>query len=512
MRRAFSNPVGHASRLAVLAAEPVASARPVRRLARLPSLVLLAAVLVLWVGPAAAQTVTISPTTDQSVQEGNSFSFTLTVADAGANHEGYVDFDLGSASIDDFEVYEQATAPTGSDTPITIDTYQGIYYYQFFTGSPPSSPVTFWLLAKTDSVYVEPDETLTISGTIYLNVSPYDLVASTVDSMDVTLTDAPLPAPTGKPTTPANLTATAGQRAVTLTWDAVDTTSSNTNLVNDANITTHQVRQSTDGGTNYGTWTDISNSAFGEVNANTYTIGSLTDGTEYTFQVRAVNGCTATTGCGESDPSASVMATPDADALAAPTGLMATAGNTQVTLTWTDPGDATILHYEYQQKRGLAAFGDWTEIPGSTATTTSYRLTGLDNGTAYIYRIRAGTNVKTSLASDAVTATPRGVPPAAPVLTATPRNGGVTLSWPNPVDASLTGYEYQYKVGAGVYQPWQAAPEPVTSGATLQVAVGGLTNGTTHTFRIRAVNADGTTVSMRLPRSRGRVNACGLTS
>ena len=251
----------------------------------------------------------------------------------------------------------------------------------------------------------------------------------------------------------------AGKGAVTLTWDAVDATSSNTNLLNDLQITKHQVRQTTDSDVTDETWTDIPSSAYGEVNANTYTIGSLTDGTEYTFQVRALNGCTANTGCGNSDPATAVMTTPDADALAAPTGLTADAGNTEITLTWTDPDDATILYYEYQQKEGSAAFGDWTEIPGSSATTTSYRLTRLDNATAYSYRIRAGRNVGAGPASNAVTATPRGVPPAAPVLTATARNGGVTLSWPNPVDASLTRYEYQYKIGTGVYGPWRAARE-----------------------------------------------------
>lgn len=352
---------------------------------------LLAALLVLEVVPAAAQTVTISPTTAQSVQEGNSFSFTLTVADAGATHDGYLDFFLGSASLDDFDVYEQATAPTGSDTPITITEEAGFYFYQFFSaGSPPASPVTFWLLAKTDTVYLEPNETLTISGGLYLNVAPYSLITgSDVGSMAVTLTEAPLPDPTGKPTTPANLTATAGRGAVTLTWDPVDATSSNTNLLNDVQITKHQVRQTTDSDITDETWTDIPNSGSNGVNATTYTIGSLTDGMEYTFQVRAVNGCTTTAGCGESDPATAVMTTPDADALAQPSGLMTTAGNTEITLTWTDPGDASIAYYEYAQKVGSAAFGPWTEIPGSSATTTSHRFTELSNGTAYSYRIRA---------------------------------------------------------------------------------------------------------------------------
>ena len=167
----------------------------------------------------------------------------------------------------------------------------------------------------------------------------------------------------------------------------------NTNLLNDIQIAKHQVRQSTDGDIGDETWTDIPNSAYGEVNGTTYTIGSLTDGTEYTFQVRAVNGCTATAGCGNSDPATAIMATPDADALAAPTGLTAAAGNTEITLTWADPGDAAIWYYEYRQKEGRAAFGDWTEIPRSTATTATFRLTGLTNGTRYGYRIRARTSV-----------------------------------------------------------------------------------------------------------------------
>ena len=166
----------------------------------------------------------------------------------------------------------------------------------------------------------------------------------------------------------------------------------------------------------------------------------------------------------------------------------------RITLNWSDPGDATITFYEYQQKAGLAPFGPWTLIPGSSAATASYRLAGLDNGTAYVYRIRAGRGADISLASDAVTVTPQGAPPAAPVLTATPRSGGVVLSWPNPVDLTIQEYEYQYKsrrrdlwaVAArygrwpaedcrnqGVYQPFCAPPLPAIPAAPpWQVCVG----------------------------------------
>ena len=450
---------------------------------------------------------TISPTGSVNVTEGGTaVAITVSVVnvpqDTTKARLGLLTIQkTAGVTTGDFNLYD--TDPTmGSPTPLSLldavnELFPQIYRAQWNEGTPTDIPTSgtfnYWLEVLDDGVLFEGTEALEISFAIHGS----GVATPTAESatLTVNVTDAPLPAPTDKPTTPANLAATAGKGAVTLTWDAVDGTSSNTNRVNDVQITKHQVRQSTDGDITDETWTDIPSSAYGGVNATSYTIGSLTDGTEYTFQVRAVNACTATTGCGNSDAATEVKATPVATALAQPTGLTATAGNTEITLTWTDPGNAAILYYEYQQKEGAAAFGPWTEIRDSNSTTTSYRLTGLDNGTAYSYRIRARTHVKPSPASDAVTATPQGAPPAALVLTATPRNGGVTLSWPDPVDASIIGYEYQYKVGTGVYEPWQTAPEPGTSGATLQFPVGGLTNGTPHTFRVRALNAEGTTTS-----------------
>ena len=533
MRLTFSNPVGKRpasprSRLNRLAGQhalrdvatgpPTGSVRPspltpprasAERGARarlLPTLVLLAVLLVLWVGPAAAQTVTISPTGSRNVTEGDAATaFSVTVEDLP--QDTTAQFGLlvieksGGVTTGDFKLYDSDPS-MGTPTALTLldapnSSLPQIYHRLWFAvGDIPSTKTTYnyWIEVPDDSVILEGEESIKITFAV-LGPHPAFAVLTQSETLTLSVTDAALPDPTGKPTTPTNLMTTEGKGAVTLAWDAIDTTSGNTNRLNDGQITKHQVRQSTDGDISDETWTDIPNSGYGGVNAASHTIESLTDGTQYTFQVRAVNGCTTSTGCGNSDPSAAVMATPLAAALAQPTGLTATAGNTEITLTWTDPGDATIFYYEYRQKAGSAAFGPWTEIPDSTATTTSYRSTGLHNGTAYSYRIRARTSVKPSPASDAVTATPRGMPPAAPVLTATPRNGGVTLSWPNPVDASILRYEYQYRIGNEVYQPWETAPTPDTSGATLQIPVGGLANGTAHTFRIRVVNADGTTTS-----------------
>ena len=91
---------------------------------------------------------------------------------------------------------------------------------------------------------------------------------------------------------------------------------------------------------------------------------------------------------------------------AKPKGFTAKAGNRKVTLSWTDPNDATIT--KYQVKQGNAA---WADIAGSGATTTSHEITGLSNGTEYTFRIRAHDANGAGTPSDAATATP-GVPAA----------------------------------------------------------------------------------------------------
>ena len=95
---------------------------------------------------------------------------------------------------------------------------------------------------------------------------------------------------------------------------------------------------------------------------------------------------------------------------AAPTGLTATAdevGEGTVTLSWTAPtGDGAVSRYEYQQRAGTGAYGAWTPIPGSGPSTTSHTVTGLTNGTAYTFRVRAVNSTGAGAASTEATATP----------------------------------------------------------------------------------------------------------
>ena len=72
---------------------------------------------------------------------------------------------------------------------------------------------------------------------------------------------------------------------------------------------------------------------------------------------------------------------------AQPTNVRATAGNRQVTLTWTKP-PGTITGYEVRYTK-TSQWGDWTAISGSDATTVSHTVTRLDGGSQYNFQVRA---------------------------------------------------------------------------------------------------------------------------
>ena len=86
----------------------------------------------------------------------------------------------------------------------------------------------------------------------------------------------------------------------------------------------------------------------------------------------------------------------------APTNLIAEAADAAVTLTWDAPkddGGAAITDYEYRINRR----NPWISI-GSTGTT--HTVTGLVNGTAYVFEVRAVNRIGRSRASNRAEATP----------------------------------------------------------------------------------------------------------
>lgn len=102
--------------------------------------------------------------------------------------------------------------------------------------------------------------------------------------------------------------------------------------------------------------------------------------------------------------------------------LTATAGNTQVNLSWTAPhdGGSPITKYEISVDSGA-----WTSV----GLVTSHTVTGLTNGTTYTFKIRAVNSVGNGAESNAVSATP-AAPPTGGNVTSPVIGGGTPVSSP----------------------------------------------------------------------------------
>jgi fibronectin type 3 domain-containing protein len=222
------------------------------------------------------------------------------------------------------------------------------------------------------------------------------------------------------------------------------------------------------------------------VSPTSFTDTGLTDGTTYYYTVTAVNAI------GESPQSAEASATPLAAAPSAPTGLVATAGNQQVALTWVAPAsDGGSLITGYNVYRGTSVNGESSTPVASNVSGTSLTDTSVTNGTTYYYKVAAVNSAGTSPSSLEASATPVTVPSAPQALTTINGNGVATLSWNPPAStggAALTGYD----VYRGTTSGGEAATPIATNVSGTSFTDTGLSNGTTYYYTVAAINAVGT--------------------
>ena len=193
------------------------------------------------------------------------------------------------------------------------------------------------------------------------------------------------------------------------------------------------------------------------------------------------------TAASEPEPTQTPEPTPEPPP--APAGLIATGGDAVIDLSWTDPSDGALTKYQVRVSAdgGASWDPDWTDIADSGAATTSHRLTGLTNDTAYTIELRALRGQAAGAAASAP-ATPRPEPPPAPAgLIATSGDTVIELSWTEPSDNAIT--KYQVRVSADGGSTW--APDWTdisgSGAAATSHTVTGLTNDTAYTIELRAV-------------------------
>jgi fibronectin type 3 domain-containing protein len=203
------------------------------------------------------------------------------------------------------------------------------------------------------------------------------------------------------PASPTGLAATRGNTQVTLNWTAATAA---------ANYTVKRATTS-------GAETSLATGILG----TSYTNTGLTNNTTYYYVVDSVNSL------GTPGPNSSeVSIAPNATLPLAPTGVTATAGNANVTVSWTASTGAS----NYTIRRGTATGGPYGTT--ATVTTTTDTLTGLTNNTTYYFVVAAGNTSGTGANSNQTSATPEAppAPPAAPTFfTATTGISQITLSW-----------------------------------------------------------------------------------
>lgn len=209
------------------------------------------------------------------------------------------------------------------------------------------------------------------------------------------------------PSSPANFTATVGDKQVTISWSPT------------SGATSYNIFYSTSPSITLTTGTLVRTSQ------TTYTFTGLTNGTTYYFLVSATNSS------GESTVTGPISAKP-VSPVQPPSGITLTPGDGQVTVSWTAfPGASTYNIYYSRTSPVSTTTG--TKIGGIVGT--SYSVTSLSNGTPYYFVV---TTVMNSYGESVPSAEYTSTPTGGGTASLAPGTGGtIQFNFFHPIDLTF---------------------------------------------------------------------------
>ena len=189
---------------------------------------------------------------------------------------------------------------------------------------------------------------------------------------------------------------------------------------------------------------------------------------------------------------------------ARPTITTVTYGDRKLTVTWTAPtgqgsnGGADIERYVIQWKEFLTeVWDDASEDSTLNETILTYTIdTGLANGTAYAFRVRADNSAPLEPGKDYNWAhgdgTPSTIPDAPIIQSVAPADSELTVTWNKPLNGGnqITNYILQWKDNDVTGWDSPLGTTPIRKDI-FTADIGRLANGTTYAIQVRAKNDNG---------------------
>ncbi|MEJ0029069.1 MAG: fibronectin type III domain-containing protein [Bacteroidota bacterium] len=217
-------------------------------------------------------------------------------------------------------------------------------------------------------------------------------------------------------------------------------------------------------------------------NVLTTPVNGLIDGTTYYYRVRALNG----SGTSTSSNIITTITAPPAPVASAATSLT----QTSFSANWSAAASATGYRLDVSTDPAFGSFvGVYNNLSAGNVTTLG--VTSLAAGTTYYYRVRATSSSGTSINSSnisALTISPN------PVVAAATSIGQTTFNANWSASATATGYRLDVATnsaftGGTFVSGYQ---DIAISNVTTFAVSSNLAAGTTYYYRVRSVNASGT--------------------